>query len=48
MVHFIDALESGRPFLCEARDNLKTIAIIEAAYRSAEEGRAVDIAEVMQ
>lgn len=47
MAHFIDALEAGKPFLCEARDNLKTVAIIEAAYKSVEENRAVEISEVM-
>jgi predicted dehydrogenase len=46
MAHFIDALDAGRPFLCSGRDNLKTVAIVEAAYRSAAEGRVVEIAEV--
>jgi D-apiose dehydrogenase len=47
MAHFIDALDAGRPFLCSGRDNLKTIAIGEAAYRSAAEGRVVEIAELL-
>jgi predicted dehydrogenase len=46
MAHFIDALESGQPFRCSGPDNLKTVAIVEAAYRSAAEGRVVRIAEV--
>lgn len=46
MAHFIEALDTGRPFLCDGRDNLKTLAIIEATYRSAAEGRAVPVSEV--
>jgi predicted dehydrogenase len=48
MAHFIDALDAGRPFLCDGRDNLKTLAIIEAAYRSAAEGRVVGTDEVRE
>jgi predicted dehydrogenase len=48
MAHFIDALDAGRPFLCEARDNLKTVAIAEAAYRSAADGREVKLSEVLE
>jgi predicted dehydrogenase len=47
MAHFVDALDSGRPFLCEARDNLKTVAIAEAGYRSAAERREVKLTEVL-
>jgi predicted dehydrogenase len=46
MVHFIDALEGGQPFWCEGRDNLKTLALAEAAYLSAEEQRVVQLAEL--
>jgi len=41
MAHFVDALDAGKPFLCEARDNLKTVAMTEAAYISAQERREV-------
>jgi len=46
MVHFIDALEQGRPFWGEGRDHLKTLALAEAAYLSAEERRVVQLAEL--
>ncbi|MGQ9461458.1 MAG: Gfo/Idh/MocA family protein [Candidatus Fervidibacter sp.] len=39
--HFIDALETGKPFWCSGRDNLNVVAIIEAAYISVEERREV-------
>jgi len=41
MAHFVDALDNKRPFYCEAHDNLKSVAIIEAVYISAEENRVV-------
>jgi predicted dehydrogenase len=47
MAHFIDALDAGRLFLCSGRDNLKTLAVVEAAYRSATEGSVVPTAEVL-
>jgi predicted dehydrogenase len=47
MAHFIDALDTGRPFLCSGRDNLNTLALVEAAYLSAAESRAVQLAEVL-
>jgi predicted dehydrogenase len=47
MAHFVDSLDAGRPFLCSGRDNLKTLAVVEAAYRSAAEGRVVAIDDVM-
>ena len=43
MRHFIDALDNARPFLCEATDNVKTVAIMEAAYRSAASGDVVRV-----
>jgi predicted dehydrogenase len=46
MAHFVDALDQGQPFLCAGRENLRTIAVIEAAYRSVEEGRVVGVAEI--
>jgi predicted dehydrogenase len=47
MAHFVDALDAGRPYLCEAKDNLKTVAIIESAYRSSAEKREVKIEEIL-
>ena len=43
MAHFIDALDQGRPFLCSGRDNLKSLAVMEAAYLSAAERREVSV-----
>jgi predicted dehydrogenase len=47
MAHFIDALDSGRPFLCDARDNLRSVAMIEATYISAAENRPVFLDEIL-
>jgi predicted dehydrogenase len=41
MAHFIEALEADKPFHCDARDNLKSVAMIEATYISAAENRVV-------
>ncbi|MEW6356502.1 MAG: Gfo/Idh/MocA family oxidoreductase [Planctomycetota bacterium] len=41
MCHFIDALDKGKPFLSSGRENLKAVAMAEAAYISANERRAV-------
>jgi predicted dehydrogenase len=38
--HFVDCLRSGRPFETSAADYLRTFAVVEAAYRSAESHRA--------
>ncbi|WP_421594580.1 Gfo/Idh/MocA family protein [Shinella sp. M27] len=40
--HFIDALRRGGNFETSAEDSLKTYALAEAAYRSAEAGRVID------
>lgn len=45
--HFIDCLRAGLPFETRASEYLKSYAAVEAAYRSAEEGRAVKIEEVL-
>lgn len=47
MIHLMDCLDSGAEPLCNGRDNLKTLAIGEAAYRSIEETRPVKISEVL-
>lgn len=41
MAHFVDALDNNRPFYCDGRDNLKSVALIEATYISAAENRVV-------
>jgi predicted dehydrogenase len=47
MAQLLRAVESGTEPEISGRDNLKTIALIEAAYLSAQEGRAVAIDEVL-
>ena len=46
MGQLLIALEAGRPPAISGRDNLKTMALVDAAYRSATEHRAVTIAEI--
>ncbi len=41
MAHFVDALDNDRPFYCEGRDNLKSVALIEATYLSSSENRVI-------
>jgi len=41
MAHYVEALDQDKPFLCEGRDNLKSVAIIDAVYLSSSEKRAV-------
>lgn len=41
MAHYVDALDNNRPFYCEGKDNLKSVAVIEAVYISASENRVV-------
>ena len=46
--HFLDCLETGRPFETEAREYMeKTFAVVEAAYRSIDSRRCVEISEIM-
>ncbi len=45
--HFDECIKSGTEPVTSGRDNLKTLAIIFAAAKSAEENRPVDVAEVM-
>ncbi|ORE98423.1 Gfo/Idh/MocA family oxidoreductase [Aurantimonas sp. 22II-16-19i] len=44
--HFVDCLAEGRQPETSGADNLKTLALVEAAYRSAETGRTVEIAAI--
>lgn len=48
MAQLLCALESGTEPEIGGRDNLKTMALVDAAYRSAEEGRLVTLQEVME
>lgn len=48
MGQLLIALEDGTLPAISGRDNLKTMALVEAAYRSAMEHRAVTIAEIEQ
>jgi predicted dehydrogenase len=41
--HFVERLLSGEPFETEGREYLRNLAIQEAAYRSAGEGRMMDV-----
>jgi predicted dehydrogenase len=46
MAQLLIALETGEEPAIGGRDNLKTMALVEAAYRSAEEHRAVELSEI--
>lgn len=46
MGQLLIALETGQPPAISGRDNLKTMALVDAAYRSAAEHRAVAISEI--
>ncbi len=41
--HWVDCLRSGREPQTSGRDNLKTLRMVDAAYRSASTGSAVDL-----
>jgi predicted dehydrogenase len=40
------ALEEGRKSQLDGRDNLRTMALVEACYQSAREHRAVALCEI--
>jgi len=48
MAELLLALEEKREPSISGRDNLKTMALVDACYRSAAEHCAVEIAEVMR
>ena len=48
MAELLCALEEGREPVVNGDDNLKTMALVDACYRSDKELRAVDIKEIMQ
>jgi predicted dehydrogenase len=47
MGEVMDAIDSGREPVSNGADNLKTMAIIEAGYRSIHERRSVPLVEIM-
>jgi predicted dehydrogenase len=48
MSELMDAIDSGKKPKTNGDDNLKTMAIVEAGYRSLRERRCVPIAEAME
>ena len=47
MAQLLIALETDeQPAIC-GRDNLNTMALVEAAYQSAEEHRAIELKEII-
>jgi len=46
MAQLLIALETGDPPAIDGRDNLDTMALVEAAYLSAREHRAVSLDEI--
>jgi predicted dehydrogenase len=47
MSDLMDAIETGRTPVTSGRDNLRTLAVVAAAYRSAEERRSVRLDELL-
>ncbi|MCG6157907.1 Gfo/Idh/MocA family protein [Rubinisphaera margarita] len=47
MCELLRSLETGHPASLNARDNLWTMALVDACYQSAEEHRAIELAELM-
>ncbi|MCS6831774.1 MAG: Gfo/Idh/MocA family oxidoreductase [Armatimonadota bacterium] len=47
MTHYIRSLQEGKPSLCNGRHNLQVVALIEAGYRSVQEGREILRKEIM-
>ena len=41
--HFLDCVESGREPLTSGKDNLNTIAVIDAIYQAVETGRTTQV-----
>jgi D-apiose dehydrogenase len=44
--HWVESLRSGREPMTSGRDNLKTLALVEASYRSAASAEAVSLRDV--
>lgn len=47
MAELLSALEDGRASQLSGRDNLRTMALVDACYLSAKEHRAVELAEIL-
>ena len=47
MAELLCALEEGRAGALDGRDNLHTMALVEACYQSAREHRAVEPDEIL-
>ncbi len=45
--HWVDCLAKGREPATSGRDNLQTLALVEAVYRSAATGRTVALSELL-
>ena len=48
MAQLLIALENGKPPAISGRDNLKTMALVEAAYLSASRSQPVDVSQVIE
>lgn len=48
MAQLLVALETGQEPVISGRDNLETMALVEAAYLSAEQGRAIAVKSIVQ
>jgi D-apiose dehydrogenase len=46
--HWIDCLRSATEPETSGRDNLKTLALVEAVYQSAATGQTVDVQRLLQ
>jgi predicted dehydrogenase len=44
--HWVDCLRQGREPATSGRDNLKTLALVEAAYRSASTGQTIEMSAI--
>ncbi|WP_417258018.1 Gfo/Idh/MocA family protein [Celeribacter sp.] len=44
--HFVDCLKAGKQPETSGADNLKTLALVEAAYQSAEQGRMIEVSSL--
>jgi predicted dehydrogenase len=46
--HWVDRLKSGRETSTSGADNLKTLALVEAAYQSAASGQVIDVETLLR
>ena len=45
--HWVDCLINGRETATSGHDNLKTFALVEAAYKSAHEGKSITLSDIL-